>query len=99
MYWATKHGNVPAVRACLESGVDVNKVLNEDKRTALHVAAQCGHAALVKPLIEAGADVNKHASPHFFILNASESAPAYSTTLRPCSTLLTKATRTSSWSS
>ena len=29
MYWATKHGNVPAVRACLESGVDVNKVLNE----------------------------------------------------------------------
>ena len=66
LYWATKHGNVPAVRACLESGVDVNKVLNEDNRTALHVAAQCGHAALVKPLIEAGADVNKHASPHFF---------------------------------
>ena len=65
-YWATRHGNVPAVRACLESGVDVNKVLNEDNRTALHVAAQCGHAALVKPLIEAGADVNKHASPHFF---------------------------------
>ena len=26
-YWATRHGNVPAVRACLESGVDVNKVL------------------------------------------------------------------------
>ena len=66
LYWAAKHGNVPAVRACLESGVDVNKVLNEDNRTALHVAAQCGHAALVKPLIEAGADVNKHASPHFF---------------------------------
>ena len=66
LYWAAKHGNVPAVRACLESGMNVNKVLNEEKRTALHVAALCGHAALVKALIEAGADVNKHASPHFF---------------------------------
>ena len=28
LYWATKYGNVPAVRACLESGMDVNKVLN-----------------------------------------------------------------------
>ena len=67
LYWATKHGNVPAVRACLESGVEVNEVLNGENRTALHVAAQCGHAALVKPLIEAGADVNKLASPNFFI--------------------------------
>ena len=67
LYWAAKHGNVPAVRACLESGMDVNKVLNDEKRTALHVAAQCGHAALVKALIEAGADVKKLASPHFFI--------------------------------
>ena len=39
LYWAVKHGNVPAVRACLESGVDVNKVLTSDNRTALHVAA------------------------------------------------------------
>jgi len=66
LYWATKHGNVPAVRACLESGMDVNEELNEEKRTALHVAAQCGHAALVKPLIEAVADVNKLASPQYF---------------------------------
>ena len=69
-YWAAKHGNVPAVRACLKSGVYVNKVLNKEERTALSVAAQCGHAALVKALIEAGADVNPLASPHFFILNA-----------------------------
>jgi hypothetical protein len=69
LYWAAKHGNVPAVRACLESGVDVNKVLTADKRTALHVAAFHGHAALVKALIEAGADVNRPASPP--ALNAS----------------------------
>jgi cytohesin len=68
LYWATKHGNVPAVRACLESGVDVNKVqvliLTKDIRTALHIAAELGHAAVVKALIEAGADVNKPSSPH-----------------------------------
>ena len=71
LYWATKHGNVPAVRALLESGEDVNKVLNKEERTALHVAAQCGHAALVKPLIEARADLNPLASPQFNFLNAA----------------------------
>ena len=62
LYWATKHDNVPAVRACLESGVDVNKVLTADNSTALYVAAFCGHAALARALIEKGADVNKAAS-------------------------------------
>jgi len=64
MRWAAEHGNVPAVRACLESGVDVDKVLTSDNRTALHVAALHGRAALAKALIEAGADVNKLASPN-----------------------------------
>ena len=63
-YWATRHGNVPAVRACLESGVDVNKVLTADNSTALYVAAQLGHATVVKALIEGGADVNKPASAY-----------------------------------
>ena len=63
LYWAAKDGNVPAVRACLESGMDVNKVLTGDKMTALHIAAMFGRAAVVKALIEAGADVNKLASP------------------------------------
>jgi hypothetical protein len=63
-FWAAKHGNVPAVRACLESGVDVNRVLSPENRTALHVAAELGRAAVVKALIEAGADVNKIASPN-----------------------------------
>ena len=63
MYWAARHGNVPAVRALLESGVNVNKVVTRDNITALYVAAQRGHAAVVKTLIEAGADVHKPASP------------------------------------
>ena len=63
MYWAARHGNVPAVRALLESGVNVNKVVTRDNRTALFVAAQRGHAAVVKTLIEAWADVHKPASP------------------------------------
>ena len=64
LFWAAMYGNVPVVRALLESGVDVNKVLYQDERTALHTAAFNGHAALVKALIEAGADVNKTASPY-----------------------------------
>jgi ankyrin repeat protein len=64
LYWAARHGNVPAVRACLESGVDVNEVLAGDNSTALHIAAQLGRAAVAKALIEAGADVNKPASPY-----------------------------------
>ena len=63
LFWAAEHGNVPAVRACLESGEDVNEVLAADNRTALHVAAEHGHAALVRALIEAGAAVNKLTSP------------------------------------
>jgi hypothetical protein len=62
-YWAAGYGNMPAVRACLESGEDVNKCLTQDKSTALHVAADLGHAAVASALIEAGADVNKPASP------------------------------------
>ena len=63
LYWAAKHGNVPAVRARLESGEDVYKCLTHDEKTALHIAGCYGHAAVVKALIEAGADVNKPASP------------------------------------
>jgi hypothetical protein len=62
MLWAAKQGNVPAVKALLESGEDVNRWISLDCGaeycTALHIAAQHGHAAVTKVLIEAGADVN-----------------------------------------
>ena len=56
LYWAVWHGNVPAVRACLESGVDVNKSASD--MTVLQFAVKQGKVAVVKALIEAGADVN-----------------------------------------
>ena len=99
-YWATRHGNVPAVRACLESGVDVNKVLTRDNRTALHVAAELGHAAVVKALIEAGADVNKPSSPHDMDARGKSTGVLHNYVQYACvHSPLPWATRTSSWSS
>ena len=61
--WAAYCGNVPAVRALLKSGVDV------DMSTPLHCAAQEGHTPVVKALIEAGADVDKEAYRGFTSLH------------------------------
>ena len=59
MHWATKQGNLPAVRALLKSGVDANVDMHfQNGFRALHVAAKRGHTAIVKTLIEAGADVD-----------------------------------------
>ena len=59
MYWATKQGNLPAVRALLKSGVDANVDMKlKNGFRALHRAAYLGHTAIVKTLIEAGADVD-----------------------------------------
>lgn len=65
MYFMARNGNSRAVRALLESGVDVNKVysftISEQglDDTALHVAARMDHAVVALELIDAGADLNE----------------------------------------
>ena len=60
MIWAAKHGNLPAIRAILQSGVDVNTwTYGIWKRTALFVAAEYDQLDAVKLLLEAGADPNR----------------------------------------
>ena len=69
LYHAVKHGNVPAVRALLASGVDVDRSLMKDyidkgyympsnDFSALHLAIDEGWLPVVKVLIEAGANVD-----------------------------------------
>ena len=58
LYYMAFYDNVPAVRALLKSGEDVDVNFNCDC-TPLHCAAEEGHTPVVKVLIEAGADVDK----------------------------------------
>ena len=58
MFNAAWYGNLPAVRALLESGVDANMILTKAGTTTLIMAAGRGHVAIVKLLIEKGADLN-----------------------------------------
>ena len=58
LHQMARRGNLPAVRALLESGEDVNK-RDSHGRTALHFAAYCDRPVTLKVLIEAGADVNE----------------------------------------
>ena len=68
---AAGYGNLPAVRALLESWEDVNKEDPELRQTALHHAAYFDKPVTLKALIEAGADVNaqcikKSCTPLYF---------------------------------
>jgi hypothetical protein len=67
MSYAARFGNVPAVKALLESGVDANKSCirqNYSQYTLapIHLAAEFGHSMIVKLLIDAGVDVNQRAT-------------------------------------
>jgi ankyrin repeat protein len=54
---AVKAGDVPALEALLNSGVDIN-ARDEHGQTALMNAARDGHTALVRLLVARGADLN-----------------------------------------
>ena len=58
LHCAARYGNLPAVRAHLESGEDVNKKDPGRGQTALHHAAYFDKPVTLKALIEAGADLN-----------------------------------------
>ena len=58
IHLAAIYDNLPALRAHLESGEDVNRRDPERGRTALHHAAYLDKPVTLKALIEAGADVN-----------------------------------------
>ena len=64
--YAACFGNVPAVRALLESGVDANKSINPEYlplyTAPIHLATEFGHSMIVKLLIDAGVDVNQRAT-------------------------------------
>ena len=61
MYFAARHGNVPAVRALLKvSGVDIDEEVLEGDFTALQTAVAWQSPEVVKLLIDAGADVNQY---------------------------------------
>ena len=70
MACAIAFNNLPAIRALLKSGREVEgKIKEVDKRfncwncyTPLVFAAYFGHLGAVRVLIEAGADINKHAT-------------------------------------
>jgi len=63
MACAIASNNLPAIRALLKSGREVEEEIEYDGlHTPLTFAAHVGHLGAVRVLIEAGADINKHAT-------------------------------------
>ena len=71
--YAACFGNIPAIKALLESGVDANKTCTPPEHlprhlAPIHLAARCS-PMIVKLLIDAGVDVNKRAAMSDFTNN------------------------------
>ncbi|HEX4140506.1 MAG TPA: ankyrin repeat domain-containing protein [Candidatus Methylacidiphilales bacterium] len=56
--YAARHGDLPAMRAALDSGADVNRA-PDGGRTPLAAAAESGQLEAVKLLLDRGADINR----------------------------------------
>ena len=61
IYLAVRYGNVPAVKALLKSGMDVNKQVPPSTGTPLYYAAFWGHLSIVALLLDAGANAREPA--------------------------------------
>jgi ankyrin repeat protein len=59
IFLAVRYGNLPAVKALLKSGVDVNKRVPPRIGTPLYYAALHGHVSIVALLLDAGANARE----------------------------------------
>jgi hypothetical protein len=59
LLFAVTVGNLAEVENLIRAGADVNTAAKEDGMTALFVAAQMGHFAIVQYLVQQGADKDK----------------------------------------
>jgi ankyrin repeat protein len=61
VHWVAKEGNLEALQALLQLGGASDpalKLVDEDQRTPLHIAAAFGHVPLVETMVARGADVS-----------------------------------------
>ena len=58
LHRAAQAGHVPAIRAIVQSGFDL-EIEDKGQRTPLHLAAEAGKAAAVEALVDYGADLDR----------------------------------------